>query len=56
VTIIISGIGLMTPDQVTMGEADDVYAARWTTLDQAFRSMPEMGRPAALPTDRNAGS
>lgn len=35
------GIGLMTPDQVHYGQADDVYAARQKTLDRAFRSNPE---------------
>jgi len=36
-----SGIGLMTPDQVHYGQADEVYAARQKTLDVAFQSNPE---------------
>ncbi len=36
-----AGIGLMTPDQVHYGQADQVYAARQTTLDHAFRRNPE---------------
>jgi len=35
------GIGLMTPDQVHYGQADDVYAARQTTLDHAFQMNPD---------------
>jgi putative transposase len=35
------GIGLMTPDQVHYGQADQVYAARQKTLDTAFRDNPE---------------
>lgn len=35
------GIGLMTPDQVHYGQADDGYAARQKILDLAFRSNPE---------------
>jgi putative transposase len=34
------GIGLMTPDQVHYGQADDVHAARQKILDQAFRANP----------------
>jgi putative transposase len=36
-----AGIGLMTPDQVHYGQADEVYAARQKTLDAAFQSNPE---------------
>jgi len=36
-----AGIGLMTPDQVHYGQADQVYAACQTTLDHAFRRNPE---------------
>ena len=36
-----AGIGLMTPDQVHYGQADEVYAARQKTLDVAFQSNPE---------------
>ena len=36
-----SGIGLMTPDQVHYGQADEVYAARQKILDRAFQSNPE---------------
>jgi len=35
------GIGLMTPNQVHYGQADDVHAARQQTLDLAFRANPE---------------
>jgi putative transposase len=35
------GIGLMTPNQVHYGQADDVYAARQTVLDRAFHTTPE---------------
>ena len=34
------GIGLMTPNQVHYGQADEVYAERQKTLDQAFRANP----------------
>ena len=34
------GIGLMTPDQVHYGQADQVHAARQKTLDQAFSANP----------------
>jgi putative transposase len=34
------GIGLMTPDQVHYGQANEVHAARQTTLDHAFRANP----------------
>ena len=36
-----AGIGLMTPNQVHCGQADEVYAARQKTLDGAFQSNPE---------------
>ena len=36
-----AGIGLMTPDQVHYGQADEVYAARQKTLDHAFKANPE---------------
>jgi hypothetical protein len=36
-----AGIGLMTPDQVHYGQADEVHAARQKTLDLAFQSNPE---------------
>ena len=36
-----AGIGLMTPDQVHYGQADQVHAARQSTLDGAFRRNPE---------------
>jgi len=35
------GIGLMTPNQVHYGQADEVYAERQKTLDQAFHAHPE---------------
>jgi putative transposase len=34
------GIGLMTPNQVHYGQADEIYAERQKTLDQAFRANP----------------
>ncbi len=34
------GIGLMTPDQVHYGQADEVHAARQQILDRAFRPIP----------------
>jgi putative transposase len=36
-----AGIGLMTPDQVHYGQADQIHAARQTTLDGAFSRNPE---------------
>jgi putative transposase len=36
-----AGIGLMTPDQVHYGQADDIHAARQRTLDHAFSTNPE---------------
>ena len=36
-----SGLGLMTPDQVHYGQADDIHAARQRTLDIAFAAHPE---------------
>ena len=36
-----AGIGLMTPNQVHYGQADQVYAARQVTLNIAFRQNPE---------------
>jgi putative transposase len=35
------GIGLMTPDQVHYGQADEVHAARQLILDQAFLANPD---------------
>ena len=35
-----AGIGLMTPNQVHYGQADQVYAARQITLDNAFSQNP----------------
>jgi putative transposase len=34
------GIGLMTPNQVHYGQADEVYAQRQNTLDRAFNANP----------------
>ncbi|RAI44803.1 hypothetical protein CH341_07190 [Rhodoplanes roseus] len=50
-----AGIGLMTPDQVHYGQADDVHAARQSTLDDAFTRNPErfvrkQPRPPTKPT------
>ncbi len=36
-----AGIGLMTPDQVHTGLADQIHAARQTTLDVAFAKNPD---------------
>lgn len=49
------GIGLMTPDQLHYGQADQIYAARQTLLDSAFRQNPERfvnhpPRPPQKPT------
>ena len=35
------GLGLMTPDQVHYGQADDVHATRQRTLNNAFNANPE---------------
>src|SRR4051795_10431110 len=50
-----AGLGLMTPDQVHYGQADDVHAARQRTLDRAFCLNPERfvrkpPEPPARPT------
>ena len=50
-----AGIGLMTPDQVHYGQADDIHAARQRTLDHAFSTNPERfvkkpPQPPAKPT------
>ena len=49
------GIGLMTPDQVHYGQADEVHVARQKTLDQAFNVNPnrfvnKVPRPPPKPT------
>src|SRR3546814_18969084 len=49
------GIGLMTPDQVHYGQADEVYAARPAIPDKAFRANPQLfvnqaPRPPQKPT------
>jgi putative transposase len=36
-----AGIGLMTPDQVHYGQADEIFAARQKILDLAFEANPE---------------
>ena len=36
-----AGLGLMTPDQVHYGQADQIYAARQIALDRAFVQHPE---------------
>ena len=45
------GIGLMTPDQVHYGQADEIYAARQMILDHAFHMNPErfVNRPPQPP-------
>ena len=36
-----AGIGLMTPDQIHVGQAYTIHAARQNALDAAFPSTPE---------------
>jgi putative transposase len=50
------GIGLMTPDQVHYGQADEVHAARQMTLDHAFRANPNrfVNKPPEPPTKPTA--
>ena len=36
-----AGIGLMTPDQVHYGQAEQIYDARQKILDRAFEANPE---------------
>jgi len=45
------GLGLMTPDQVHYGQANDVHAARQITLNSAFQANPErfVNKPPAPP-------
>ena len=45
------GIGLMTPDQVHYGQVDEIYAARQTILDKAFKLNPQrfVNRPPQPP-------
>lgn len=50
-----AGIGLMTPDQVHYGQADEIHAARQNTLIAAFNKTPERfvrmtPKPPAKPT------
>ena len=50
-----AGIGLMTPNQVHYGQADQVYAARQANFDVAFLQNPERlvnkaPKPPAKPT------
>ena len=46
-----AGIGLMTPDQVHYGQAEQVYDARQKILDRAFVATPErfVRRPPSPP-------
>ena len=50
------GIGLMTPDQVHYGQADEVHAARQKILDQAFHANPNrfVNKPPQPPTKPTA--
>ena len=50
------GIGLMTPDQVHYGQADEVHAARQMTLHHAFRANPNrfVNKPPQPPTKPTA--
>jgi putative transposase len=45
-------LGLMTPDQVHYGQADDIHAARQITLTAAFAAHPErfVQKPPTPPT------
>ena len=50
-----AGIGLMTPDQIHFGQAQEIYAARQATLDAAFLTTPErfvhkQPKPPQIPT------
>ncbi len=50
-----AGIGLMTPDHIHFGQADDIYAARQATVHAAFLSAPERfvrqtPKPPKIPT------
>jgi transposase InsO family protein len=51
-----AGLGLMTPDQVHYGQADDVHVARQRTLDRAFDAKPErfVKKPPVPPTKPTA--
>jgi transposase InsO family protein len=51
-----TGLGLMTPDQVHYGQADDVHAARQRTLNRAFNASPErfVRKPPAPPAKPTA--
>jgi putative transposase len=51
-----TSLGLMTPDQVHYGQANDIHAARQITLNRAFTDYPERfvnkpPTPPAKPTD-----
>jgi transposase InsO family protein len=48
-------IGLMTPDQIHFGQAQEIYTARQATLDAAFLTTPERfghkpAKPPQIPT------
>ena len=50
-----AGIGLMTPDQIHFGQADNIHAARQAALDAAFLSTTERfvrkrPKPPQIPT------
>ncbi len=50
-----AGIGLMTPDQIHFGQAQEIYTARQATLDAAFLATPERfvhkpPKPPQIPT------
>src|SRR4051812_36094467 len=51
-----AGLGLMTPDQVHYGQADDIHATRQRTLDRAFDAKPErfVKKPPVPPTKPTA--
>jgi putative transposase len=50
------GIGLLTPNQVHHGQADEIHAARQERLDQAFRTRPSrfFNKPPERPTEPSA--
>jgi putative transposase len=50
-----AGIGLMTPNQIHFGQAQEIYTARQATLDAAFLTTPERFvhkplKPPQIPT------
>jgi hypothetical protein len=48
------GLGLMTPDQVHYGQADEIHAARQSTLNERLRSPSRTLRQTTTQTARQA--